>query len=136
MRQNFFTKEELMGMPLGKLQRLVLGDGIKSPDEEALVNEVMNSKRGFMPIQQNITLRKDIDIKDQVQEQEWEKELASRVLAMNTPKMEDVVVPQPEVKPEVAPEVAPEPIPAVVPEVTPEAEVVPKPKRHKKIKVK
>lgn len=84
MRQNFFTREELMAMPLAKLKRFVTGDtlGIQSPDEEQLINEVMDMKKGFSPMQQQITLRKDIDIKDQVQEEEWERELAKRVAQM------------------------------------------------------
>jgi len=82
MRQNFFSEQELMAMPLGKLNRLVLNDGIKDPEEEHLVNKVMNQKRGIAPIQQRVTLRKDLDITDQRQEQEWEAELARRTQAM------------------------------------------------------
>jgi len=79
MRANFFSKQELMAMPYGKLVRLVSNDGVQTPDEEKLVNEIMDAKRGFAPRQQTVTLRKDIDIVDQRQEKQWEDELALRI---------------------------------------------------------
>lgn len=116
MRQNFFSEQELMAMPLGKLNRLVLGDGIKDPEEELLVNKVMNSKRGYAPMQQMVTLRKDLDITTQKQEQEWEAELARRESSMRpaVPTQPQVEVKEPlyvgdnlplDVKPAVDPQV-------------------------------
>ncbi len=82
MRQNFFSRQELQEMPLGKLKRLVSGDGIQDQDEERLVNEIMDAKKGFAPMQQTVTLRKDLDIVTQQQEEKWERELESRKMKM------------------------------------------------------
>lgn len=132
MRQNFYSEQELMAMPLGKLNRLVLGDGIKDPEEERLINKVMDAKRGFAPMQTMVTLRKDLDIVDQRQEEQWENELARRQAAMRpgtptqvpiqpqaqianpTPSMPDPqVISQAEPEPqdvEAAPVLTPEPV--------------------------
>lgn len=81
MRQNFFSRQELMSMPLAKVRKL----DIENQDEEALVQDVVLERMGNQPIQQRVIMRKDIDITTPEQEKYWTDEIARRVEEMKTP---------------------------------------------------
>lgn len=86
MRQNFFTEQELMVMPLGKLRRL----DINSPDEEAKVQEIVNRRVGVDFEANRVTLRKDLDIQTPEQEAKWDKELAQRIAEMKPQQLAEI----------------------------------------------
>lgn len=82
MRQNFFTEQELMTMPLGKLRRL----DITTPEEEARVQKVVDARVGSSFEANRVSLRKDLDIQNPDQEARWDRELAQRIAEMKPQK--------------------------------------------------